>query len=59
MIETQREPMNWRRAIIAENEELFDYNEKRREGDNFKSNGTLLLVCGERDLDVPEFRRVL
>jgi hypothetical protein len=27
--------------------------------DNFKSDGTLMLVCCERDVDVPEFRRVL
>ena len=26
---------------------------------NFKSDGTLMLVCCERDVDVPEFRRVL
>ena len=27
--------------------------------DNFKSDGTLMLVCCERDVGVPEFRRVL
>ncbi len=26
---------------------------------NFKSDGALMLVCCERDVDVPEFRRVL
>ncbi len=26
---------------------------------NFKSDGTLMLVCCERDVDVDEFRRVL
>src|SRR5262245_26238281 len=26
---------------------------------NFKSDGTLMLVCCERDVDVQEFRRVL
>ena len=26
---------------------------------NFKSDGTLMLVCCERDVDAPEFRRVL
>ena len=26
---------------------------------NFKDDGTLMLVCCERDVDVPEFRRVL
>jgi hypothetical protein len=26
---------------------------------NFKSDGTLMLVCCERDVDVAEFRRVL
>ena len=27
--------------------------------DNFKSDGTLMLVCCERDVEVVEFRRVL
>jgi hypothetical protein len=27
--------------------------------DNFRTDGTLMLVCCERDVDVPEFRRVL
>ena len=27
--------------------------------DNFKSDGTLMLVCCERDVDVTDFRRVL
>ena len=27
--------------------------------DNFRSDGTLMLVCCERDVDVAEFRRVL
>lgn len=27
--------------------------------DNFRSDGNLMLVCCERDIDVPEFRRVL
>jgi len=26
---------------------------------NFKSDGSLMLVCCERDVEVPEFRRVL
>jgi hypothetical protein len=27
--------------------------------DNFRSDGTLMLVCCERDVDIAEFRRVL
>ena len=27
--------------------------------DNFRSDGTLMLVCCERDVDIDEFRRVL
>jgi hypothetical protein len=26
---------------------------------NFKSDGTLLLICSERDVDVAEYRRVI
>lgn len=35
-------------------------NEKVKEWDgNFRSDGNLMLVCCERDVDVEEFRRVL
>jgi hypothetical protein len=29
------------------------------DGENFKDDGTLFLICSERDVDVEEYRRVL
>ena len=55
------------RAYIAglNDEHLRQYRSDWRDDqvmqwdDNFRSDGNLMLVCCERDIDVKEFRRVL
>ena len=44
---------------LAEYDPSWDNNEVMEWDDNFRSDGNLMLVCCERDVDVEEFRRVL
>jgi hypothetical protein len=44
---------------LAEYDQSWTDERVKQWDGNFRSDGGLMLVCCERDVDVPEFRRVL